>query len=383
MGKNTEVPEKEKIKKHKKEKKSKKEKKEKKGSKKRKRDEQKCPVTSATTEHVPLTSKENKSDNGKKLMKIIDGNETISLCLFYQYVEPAWNEEEFESALKYCQTSGDKLGITGRMRVGREGLNCTITGSYDTLRAWTEALVNWRPENFSKTEFKFTDGLPMGQRFPNLKAFEVVEIVNYGLAGARAPSIKEHGGTHLEPEDYHKKMEEGNTVIIDVRNHYEAQIGKFQPPKDGAEWIDPEMRKSTEFPVWLDKSETKEKLKGKQVLMYCTGGIRCERASALLKQKIETEPDMNKLGIKGVFQLQGGIDKYFKKFEDGGHWKGKNYVFDKRYGKLSSTLVKFIFDSRELTRQKQIDLLTFLPRSRIKILHRCQSVKSVIVLGIK
>lgn len=82
------------------------------------------------------------------------------------------------------------------------------------------------------------------------------------------------------------------------------------------------MRRSTEFPVWLDSEETRQKIKGKQVLMYCTGGIRCERASALLKFKIETDPTMAELGIQGVYQLQGGIDKYFKAFPDGGYWKG-------------------------------------------------------------
>ena len=65
--------------------------------------------------------------------------------------------------------------------------------------------------------------------------------------------------------------------------------------------------------------------------MYCTGGIRCERATALLKYKMEKDPNVKDLGIKGVFQLQGGIDKYFKEFPDGGYWKGKNYVFDKRF----------------------------------------------------
>lgn len=135
----------------------------------------------------------------------------------------------------------------------------------------------------------------------------------------------------MEPEDYHNKMCEKDTVIIDVRNHYEANIGRFNPPEGGAKMIDPMMRKSTEFPIWLDKKETKEMLRGKQVLMYCTGGVRCERASALLKQKIETEDDTKSLGIKGVYQLQGGIDKYFKQFPSGGLWKGKNYVFDKRF----------------------------------------------------
>src|SRR6056300_1751938 len=62
-----------------------------------------------------------------------------------------------------------------------------------------------------------------------------------------------------------------------------------------------------------------------------TGGIRCERASALLKYKMETDPEIKALDIKGVYQLQGGIDKYFKEFPDGGYWQGKNYVFDKRF----------------------------------------------------
>ena len=70
--------------------------------------------------------------------------------------------------------------------------------------------------------------------------------------------------------------------------------------------------------------------------MYCTGGVRCERASALLRHKIETEDDVSNLGIKGVYQLQGGIDKYFKHFPDGGNWAGKNYVFDsKSFGSVA------------------------------------------------
>mmetsp|Transcript_6609 Transcript_6609/g.9663 ORF Transcript_6609/g.9663 Transcript_6609/m.9663 type:complete len:509 (-) Transcript_6609:28-1554(-) len=298
-------------------------------------------LPSKTVKKSKKEKKEKKSKKEKKnkrkraddsvIAEVENQKDSISLCLFYQYIEPPWNTEEHEKALKFMKESGEKFNIGGRMRVATEGINCTITGSYENVRKWTDNLVRWSPGEFGKTEFKFTDNLPMGQAFPNLKAFEVVEIVNYGLAGEKAPSIQQFGGTHLEPEDYHKKMEEEDTVIIDVRNHYEAIIGRFNPPKDGAKWIDPKMRKSTEFPVWLDKPETKEQLKGKQVLMYCTGGIRCERASALLKQKLETEGDMKELGVKGVYQLQGGIDKYFKQFSDGGHWKGKNYVFDKRF----------------------------------------------------
>lgn len=193
------------------------------------------------------------------------GKGLTTLCLFYQYVEPLWDVATYHKAKAFVEAAGEKHGITGRMRVAREGLNCTLTGSYHGIRAWCRELRTFGDrDEFKKTEFKLTDHLPKGQLFPKLHAFEVTEIVNYGLGGSKAPPIGKTG-VHLEPEDYHAKMGEKDTVIIDVRNHYEANIGKFVPPKEGAQYIDPNMRKSTEFPVWLDKPETKEMLKGKQV----------------------------------------------------------------------------------------------------------------------
>ncbi len=194
-----------------------------------------------------------------------------TLLLFYQYIEPMLDEAKFQSLLNHVQTTAEKYGISGRARVAYEGLNCTLTGSYENIRLWCKSLRSFGDESyFGSTEFKLTDDLPPGQAFTKLHVFKVDEIVNYGLAGERAPKI-DMTGVHLEPKDYHRKMMEDNTVIIDVRNHYEAAIGKFTPPENGAQYIDPNMRKSTEFPVWLDKPETKEMLRGKQVLMYCTG----------------------------------------------------------------------------------------------------------------
>merc|ERR1712070_315212 len=83
------------------------------------------------------------------------------------------------------------------------------------------------------------------------------------------------------------------------------------------------MRKSTDFPHWLKTPEIKRSLQGKEVLMYCTGGVRCERASALLNNVMGEE-------VKGVYQLHGGIEKYLQTFQDGGYFSGKNFVFDKR-----------------------------------------------------
>ncbi len=122
-------------------------------------------------------------------------------------------------------------------------------------------------------------------------------------------------------------MQDKDTVIIDVRNAYESAIGSFKPPPGGAELIDPKMRNSIEFPKWLNDPKTAEKINNKKVLMYCTGGIRCERASALLNEMATVNPDLNP---KGVYELRGGIERYVKTFPEGGFWNGKNYLFDRR-----------------------------------------------------
>jgi rhodanese-related sulfurtransferase len=208
----------------------------------------------------------------------------VTLLLFYQYVEPPWDGEFYQKVLSKMQHLGDSLKLTGRMRVAKEGLNCTLTSSHEGILAFCKALREFNVGEFKDTEFKLTADLPQQQAFPSLKVMPVAELVHYGLDGEKAPPIQ-YTGVHLQPEDYHEKLAQEDTVVIDVRNHYEAAIGRFAAPN--SKWLDPKMRKSTEFPVWLDKEETKQELKGKNVLMYCTGGVRCERASALLKYKME------------------------------------------------------------------------------------------------
>jgi len=227
-------------------------------------------VSSSAQEFQPIVVQSNSSDLTANTSQPRD----VTLLLFYQYIEPLWTEDQFQAILQFVQDKGHEYSITGRMRVAHEGLNCTLTGSFTNIRSWCRALRDYEQgKYFANTEFKFTDDLPRGQAFPKLHAFPVDELVNYGLDGKQQaiPSIH-MTGVHLEPQEYHKKIMEPDTIIIDVRNHYEATIGRFDPPTEGAVYIDPNMRKSTEFPSWLDKSSTKELLRGKQVLMYCTGG---------------------------------------------------------------------------------------------------------------
>jgi len=151
---------------------------------------------------------------------------------------------------------------------------------------------------------------------------------------------------------------------IDVRNAYETAIGTIVPPTGGATLLDPKLRNSREWPKWLASEETQKKLSGKKILTFCTGGIRCERATALINQmatvsKSETElskppatakkesdettttatktsDDKSKTEFqpKGVYHMRGGIERYLKTFPQGGFWSGKNYLFDKRMEQL-------------------------------------------------
>eukprot|EP00976_Prorocentrum_cordatum_P081332 1184360-Prorocentrum_minimum.AAC.1 len=254
-----------------------------------------------------------------------DGNFPISLVLFYQYMEPMWTEAEHKAALNYVINLAKKNNVNGRGRCAQEGLNCTLTGTAQGIRDFCNGLRRWNPI-FNETDFKITDGVYYGKRFKALTIRKTTELVAYGLAKEQAPSLNHSSAVHLEADDFHKMMTEDNTVIIDVRNYYESNIGHFAPPEGGAELIDPKMRNSHEFPKWLNAPETKAKLSGKKVMMYCTGGIRCERASALLDQMQQAGDDLQ---TEGVYMVRGGIERYMRTFPEGGFWKGKNYLFDR------------------------------------------------------
>jgi predicted sulfurtransferase len=285
---------------------------------------------------------------------------TASLVLFYQYFVPQWPQSRVDLLMAYliriAETSRTNLG--GRIRVAKEGVNVTLSAVDDknstaaaTLRHFVLDLQRFDPEAFSKTGFKYVDFAKADRHFKDLKLFPVQEIVYYGFPKSSNdddPAPLDQTGVHLPPREFHKMLALDGTVVIDVRNHYEAALGRFDGQQDededekktkktntkedstpkkvtaGAEYIDPKMRKSTDFAKWLGKEETKEKLRDKNVLLFCTGGVRCERASAYLNKSLGSEH------VKGVYQLDGGVENYLKDFPSGGFWRGKNFVFDKR-----------------------------------------------------
>jgi predicted sulfurtransferase len=295
------------------------------------------------------------------------GGGGASIVLFYQYKEPVWTSREFQKALKLFLSLGRKYEITGRGRIAPEGVNCTLTAPTSKLiRSFCQSLRDdWNigddksnddTKLFHDTDFKITDGLPQSQKFKSLSLRKVDELVAYGLEGEKAPSITKFGGQHLTAVDYHEALADPQTVVIDVRNNYETQIGTIHPPPGGATLLDPKLRNSREWPKWLASKETQKQLNGKKILTFCTGGIRCERATALINQmstvssaNATTDKNKNEKSTidslsssttsttsttafqpNGVYHMRGGIERYLKTYPQGGYWSGKNYLFDKR-----------------------------------------------------
>lgn len=277
---------------------------------------------SPPTHSVPVDPHEGMvlAKNGKWYPKPVPKGGNTSLLLFYAYVRPPWTQKERAEAIDFTHGVLSEGGCTGRLRVAVEGFNGTLTGPPQGIRAFCQALREYSPSNFGGVDYKIVDGMADNKAFRGLKVWPVVELVNYGFEASQARL--EFGGTHVKPDVWTEMASKPNTVMIDVRNANETAIGSFAPPSGGALLLDPRMRRSTEFPTWVQ--DHIGDLRGKTIMMFCTAGIRCERASALLGQ----------MGLpqESIYQLDGGVHRYLDAYpSDGGIWKGKNYTFDKRF----------------------------------------------------
>jgi UPF0176 protein len=197
-------------------------------------------------------------------------------------------------------------GIRGTLILAHEGINGTVAGTEEAVSGLLAYLHSW-PE-FSGAEIKYStaDRMPFYRMKVRLKR----EIVTMGV-----PDIDplKAAGTYVEAKEWNALIAHEDTILIDTRNDYEVKIGTFQ----GA--VDPDTKSFTEFPAWIEAN--RDKLDGKKVAMFCTGGIRCEKASAFVKG----------LGIEDVFHLKGGILKYLEEVPAGeSRWEGECFVFDER-----------------------------------------------------
>jgi len=208
----------------------------------------------------------------------------------------------------FCSNHKQKLeemGVLGRVYISHEGINGTLGGTPEQMDAYKAYLRSL--EGFEQTEFKTDvhDEIPFSKLICKVRD-EIVALHVDGLD-------PKEGGYHMAPAEWRKTMEsDEDYVMIDVRNDYESRVGHFE----GA--MKPPVENFYDFPGWLEEAE-RDIPKDKKVLMYCTGGIRCEKFSVLMKKK----------GWIDVNQLHGGILNYARE-EDGKHFKGKCFVFDDR-----------------------------------------------------
>ena len=198
-----------------------------------------------------------------------------------------------------------KNGVRGTLLLAREGVNGTISGG----RAGIDAVLLWlgRQPGLAGIEpgESFTDTAPFKRTRVKLKK----EIVTMGVAGIDP----DRGGVRVDPTDWNALIDDDDVLVVDVRNVYEVKIGSF---KDA---VNPRTTNFREFPDFADRHLAAHK--HKKIAMYCTGGIRCEKSTAYLKQR----------GFEQVFHLKGGILNYLATVPEAeSRWRGECFVFDER-----------------------------------------------------
>lgn len=268
-----------------------------------------------------------------------DDEDHFGILLFYEYAALA----DVPAAISELEALCKDLGLCGRLRVSEEGFNGNLSGEWAACKEFIAA-VQRNFKEFAGTDFKLAP-CQMQHLFRNLKVWESDEVCGLFASQegvervAAAQSLAEADrGKHLSPQTWHEMMSSANSdevVLFDVRNRYETRIGHFSRPgnatdistkSEALELVDPNTRFFHEVPEYLAREENIERFRGKKVMMYCTGGVRCERASALLKKQLGSEAD--------IYQLAGGIQRYLEAHPDGGFFQGSMHVFDRR-GRVS------------------------------------------------
>lgn len=231
------------------------------------------------------------------------------IILYYKFVPVA----DPNTVMFWQRTLCEKLNLRGRIIISKHGINGTLGGDVSSLKQYVKEM-NVHPD-FKKIPYKWSDG--GAADFPRLSVKVRDEIVAFDAADEI--EVDENGviggGEHLTPQALHELIEDRGEEIIfyDGRNAYEADVGRFQ----GA--IVPNAETTRDFKRDIESGEI-SKFKDRPIVTYCTGGIRCEILSSLMKKR----------GYQEVYQIDGGIVKYGEQFGNDGFWDGKLYVFDER-----------------------------------------------------
>jgi len=229
----------------------------------------------------------------------------ISLYSFFPFQEDLIRD--LKKALSKIEKSND---LTGLLIMAREGINGTICAEENVIEIVMNTIIKFTDKN----ELNLKVSYSKKKIFKRLKIKTKKEIVTMGI-----PEIDplKDSGTYIDSNSWNKLIKDENTIVIDTRNHYEVSIGSFRNS------INPNTRNFSEFPKWIENNLEKylKKLGPKNIAMFCTGGIRCEKATSLLKKR----------GYKNIYHLKGGVIKYLEDIpKENNLFEGECFVFDKR-----------------------------------------------------
>ncbi len=231
------------------------------------------------------------------------------VLLYYRFTPIA----DPQAVMLWQKTLCESLGIKGRILVSPHGINGTVGGDMSALKKYVKQTKKY--PGFRGIDFKWSEGT--GNEFPRLSVKAKKELVSFG--NPEEIKVDENGvvggGIHLKPFQVDELVKErgDEVVFFDGRNAFEAKIGKF---KDA---VVPDVTSSQQFVAEIESGKY-DHLKDKPIVTYCTGGIRCEILSVVMKNR----------GFNEVYQIDGGIVRYGNKFGNDGLWEGSLYTFDNR-----------------------------------------------------
>jgi len=222
----------------------------------------------------------------------------IYILLFYKFVRILDPEKFVSDHLEYCKS----LGVLGKVLVAKEGINGSISGTHDQVEEY---------KNYLRSSPLFHDIVfkeDVGEAHPFTKM--LVRVKKEIIAMKENVNMSKRG-QHVSPKEFLEMYNNNeDMIVLDARNYYESKIGKFKNA------MTPQIKSFRDFPNIVEGMKDD---KDKKIVMYCTGGIRCEKASAYMIER----------GFENVFQLEGGIINFNQQFPDT-VWEGKCFVFDKR-----------------------------------------------------
>ena len=208
-----------------------------------------------------------------------------------------------QEPIENCCLENDVRGI---ILLANEGINSTIAGT----REGVLTVLRFLQEDSRFADLTWKESSATEQPFRKLRVRLKKEIVTMGVLGIDPARLV---GTHVKPEDWNELISDPNVIVVDTRNDYEVEIGSFKNA------INPDITAFGELPQWIEENIDIDAQP--RVAMFCTGGIRCEKSTALLKEA----------GVSEVYHLEGGVLKYLEQIpEDQSLWDGECFVFDER-----------------------------------------------------